>query len=325
MRVDVKTSFLALLFAASGVWPQASQARIIDRIAAVVNGEVITESEIIARAAPFLSQIDAEVSDPAANQARKQELLKETLRGLIDEKLLLQAAGDLQLSVTTEEVDRGVDQILKRNGLTLADLERALKEQGSSLKKYREEIRDQLLRLKVMSAKLQGKVNVTDEEALAACEADRKEFGATEMGLEVELHQIAFLLPEDASEADIQAKRDKAKEAIARADKGEDFAEIAKELSEVKTLSLGKINVDVLEPALAELLRKSPTGSVTQPIEMPGQILVLKIVDKQETQGPTCEAQLETYRAIVEERETEKALKSYLTSLRKKAHIEEKL
>src|SRR5690349_4196928 len=86
-----------------------ASARTIDRIAAVVDGDVITESEVQARAAPFYAQIDAEVTDPTDNQAKKADVLKETLQSMIDEKLMLAAADDLQLTVSDDEVDRGVD------------------------------------------------------------------------------------------------------------------------------------------------------------------------------------------------------------------------
>jgi peptidyl-prolyl cis-trans isomerase SurA len=326
MRALLRRYCLFLLPALALLAPAGVSARIIDRLAAVVDGEVITESEVRARAAPFFAQIDAEIFDPQENKAKKADVLKETLQMMIDEKLVLAAAEELQLSVTADEVDRGIDQILRRNNLTLADLELALKEQGSSLKKYREDIRDQLLRLKVISAKVQPKVNVTDDEARSACEADRKaQGGPAAGGMEVHLQQIVFLLPAGASPADIKAKQQKAQDTMTRLKKGEDFAKVATEVSEDSTVDLGSFDVELLDPSLGDVVKKMTVGEVAGPIQEQGLIRILKLADKKAVAGASCDGMLDQYKAALEERETEKALTSYLAELRKKAYIEVKL
>ena len=304
--------------------PWLASAKIIDRIAAVVNGEVITESEVVARAYPFMLQIDAETPDPSQSTAKKKLLIKETLQGLIDEKLLSAAATELQLTVSTEEVDRAIDQILQRNSLTITDLDQALKQQGTSLKRYREDIRDQLIRYKVIGNRIQAKVNVTDEEATAACEADTAAVNVNS-GVEVELQQMLFLIPDGATAADIEAKAKKAEEAAKRVRAGEDFAQVAAQLSEDPTVELGSFDVEGLDPALGDVLKKSSKGDVLGPSQEPSLFRVLRVADKRSTAGASCKDRLEDYRAAVQEKETEKVLAAYIQELRKKAYIDTKL
>jgi peptidyl-prolyl cis-trans isomerase SurA len=304
--------------------PWFAGARIIDRIAAVVNGDVITESEVIARAYPFMLQIDADTQDPAQNAAKKKQLAKETLQGLIDEKLLSAAATELQLTVSTEEVDRAIDQILQRNGLSLQDLEAALKQQGTSLKRYREDIRDQLIRYKVIGNRIQTKVNVTDEEANIACEADKKA-NPNQGGLEVDLQQMLFLVPDGTPAADVEAKMKKAEDAMKRVRAGEDFALVASQVSEDPTVDLGTFDVESLDANLGELLKKANKSDMLGPSQEQGLIRVLRVADKRSTSGFDCKDKLEEYRAALQEKETEKVLQAYLQELRKKAYIDVKL
>jgi peptidyl-prolyl cis-trans isomerase SurA len=304
--------------------PLLAGARIIDRIAAVVNGEIITESEVMARAFPFFAQIDAETSDPQENAAQKKLLIKNTLQGLIDEQLLAAAAQDLQLTVTTEEVDRAIDQILQRNGLTLPDLEQALKQQGTTLKRFREDTRDQLLQYKVIGDRIQKKVNVTDEEATVACEADQKA-GAVQGSIEVELQQMLFLIPSGASAADIDAKVKKADEAINRVKAGEDFAQVAAQMADDPNVELGAFDVEGVDPSLGAILKKAKKGDLLGPTQEQGLIRILKVVDSRATQGASCKDKLEDYRAVLQEKETQKVLNAYLQELRKKAYISVKI
>jgi peptidyl-prolyl cis-trans isomerase SurA len=315
---------LPIYFLVASLMPGVALARTIDRIAAVVDGEVITESEVRARAAPFLMEIDREIKDDAERQSKKADVVKQTLQAMIDEKLVLGAAEELQLSVTSEEVDRAIDRVLKQNGYTLTDLERELKAQGMSLKRYREDIREQLLRLKAISAKIQSKVTVSEDDARAACETDLRTKGGIK-GLEVHLMQMVFKLPQTASEAEVEAQRKKAQTALERVKKGEDFAKVAAEASEDSTVDLGSFDIELLDPALGDAVRKMKIGEVSEPLREPGLFRILKLTERKETGGSSCDAQLAAYKAALEEKATEKALASYLAELRKKAYIEVKL
>jgi peptidyl-prolyl cis-trans isomerase SurA len=319
----MKQSWRTTLAGLSLLLPLGAGARVIDKLAAVVDGAVITESEVRARALPFYEEIDAQYPDPIENRAKKQDLLKQTLQGMIDEKLLVGVAKDLELTVETAEIDRGVDQIVKRNNMSLSDLERALKEQGSSLRKYRDEIREQLLRLKVIAQKVQPKVNVTPEEARAACEADLGA-NANAQGLEVHLQQMVFLLPTGAA-AEVEEKQKKVAAALERIKAGEEFAKVAAEVSEDSLVDLGNFDVELLDPSLVTVIRKMAAGEISAPIQERGLLRVLRLAERKEIAGDGCAAKLELYRATLEDKETEKFLTQYLSELRKKAYIEVKL
>lgn len=319
MKKSLRNTAIGLLL----LLPLGAGARIIDRIAAVVDGAVITESEVKARAAIFYEELDTQYPDPSENRAKKQELIAQTLQGMIDEKLVLAAAKELDLTVETAEIDRGIDQIVKRNNMTVSDLERALKEQGSSIKKYREEIRDQLLRLKVISQKVQPKVNVTPEEARAACEAELGKAAAS-VGLEVHLQQMVFLLPA-GTEAEAAEKKAKAVAALDRVAKGEDFLKVAGEVSEDSLVDLGTFDVELLDASLGSVIRAMKQGEISAPIQERGLLRVLRLAERKEISGDVCATKLEVYRATLEDKETEKFLASYLAELRKKAYIDTKL
>ena len=94
-----------------------AHARVVERIVALVGNEIILQSEVDERAAPFLTDISA-LPTPAQRTARTAALRREVLERIIDELLLVQQATDLKLAVTSEEVDRVLDQVKRENKLT---------------------------------------------------------------------------------------------------------------------------------------------------------------------------------------------------------------
>ena len=146
--------------------PQVQWA-VVDRVVAVVNRDVVLESELDRRLASYKASLDK--MDDAAQRGRARiELRDEVLRGLMDEYLYAQVAARVGVEVQPADVDRAVAQIEQQNHMNDAQLEAALAQNGYTLAQYREELRRQVLQIKVLQAAVGPTIQVSDDELRAA-------------------------------------------------------------------------------------------------------------------------------------------------------------
>ncbi len=147
------------------LWAQAgrAQARIIDRVVAEVNGEIITlsqlEQELAAAEEQIMQQVAATERDNARQQARRQ-----LLSGLIDRLLVEQHAAKLGISVDEREIDEAVGRILAENQISLAELQRDLQANNSSLAAYRRELRTQILQSRLLNLEVRERVVIPESQ-----------------------------------------------------------------------------------------------------------------------------------------------------------------
>lgn len=156
---------VALVWAALVWLPMAApvRAEVIERVVAVVDDNAILLSELRRRAAPFLQQALQGTGGEPERRARTQELYKQLLGQLVDEELVEQTAKKGTITVTSLEIDQAIENVRKQNKLEAAQFWEAVKNQGFTEAQYRQDVRKQLLRLKVINQKVRSRVTVTDD------------------------------------------------------------------------------------------------------------------------------------------------------------------
>lgn len=143
--------FFALVLMTHLLSPRAF-AVTVDRVLAVVNNEVITQSEYMR----FLKRTGLEGSG--------SDVEEKLLRKLIEEKIILSAAAKEGITAHEIEVQRALDDFMAMNSLTLEELERRLKEEGVSLGEYRLLLKENIITLKYTDREVNSKLVVTDKE-----------------------------------------------------------------------------------------------------------------------------------------------------------------
>lgn len=148
---------------------------VVDRIVAVVNGEVITLFELNQRFRPFVEQFQGrELQDE-----EKRILLEgkhRLLDRMVDEILLRQEAKRLEISVTDLEVQTQLRQIRERSGMTESQFQERLTLEGSTREQYERQLRDEMLRHRLLSFMVRRKVVITSDEVRAYYEANPEDF-----------------------------------------------------------------------------------------------------------------------------------------------------
>jgi peptidyl-prolyl cis-trans isomerase SurA len=153
---------IAGLLASHASYSPTVHADVIERVVAVVNEDAIFLSELRRRAAPFLEQVAME-SDEATRKDRIKRLYEQFLNQLVDEELIEQTSRKMGVTVSSLEVDQAIENVRTQNSLSPEQFWEAVKNQGFTEKQYREDVRKQLLRLKVTNQRVRSRVNINED------------------------------------------------------------------------------------------------------------------------------------------------------------------
>lgn len=227
--------------------PKAAEADVIERVVGVVNDEALFLSELRRRSLPFLDRLMSAPSE-AERTAGLLQLYGELLDRMVDEILIEQAAGRMQVRVTSADVDRAIQNVARENNLTEEQFWQAVQGQGFTESQYRADVRRQILRLKVINQRVRGRVNVTEAEVRALYD---QRFRQANRQLRLQASHIHLALPPDPSAADIAAARSEAAR-IRASLTAENFMAAAQEYGggELGWLNEGDLPSNLEEPLL---------------------------------------------------------------------------
>jgi peptidyl-prolyl cis-trans isomerase SurA len=252
-----------------------------DYIVAVVNQELVTASEVQQR----LARVRDEAARNRATLPPLSALRKQVIETLIDERVLVTNARENGARVDDPEIDRAVLNVATQNQMTLAQLRERLRQEGLPFAKFRENIRDQIMVERVREREVVSRIRISDAEIDELIEKRRVAAGA---GALINITQILVTVPDGAAEGVVGERRGRAEAALKRVRAGEDFAAVAREISEDSNRSqggeIGLRAVDRLPDLFARAAQGLKPGEVaTELIRSGAGFHVLKLVDRRES------------------------------------------
>jgi peptidyl-prolyl cis-trans isomerase SurA len=301
----------------------AARAEIVERVAGVVNGQAIAYSEVVERVQIELNRLAAQQMSPAEREHKKADLLKRALDQLVDEKLIEADATALGLEVTEEEAAKSVELLAKQNGLTMDQFKEELAKQKVDFNQLKDSLKRQALRYKLLQAKVKPR-KVTDEEIKAAYAG----MNATPE-YEVRARHIFIRIPANATPAQQEAARVKADRALSRIEAGEEFAVVARDLSDGPTAKtggdLGYFRKGMMLPELESVALRLEPGQHSPLIKTAAGYNLVKVEDKRPLpQKPLMEVQ-EQLRNQLANDSIVKEQDRYVAQLRKSAQLDLRL
>jgi peptidyl-prolyl cis-trans isomerase SurA len=304
--------------------PSVVQARVVEKIVAVVGNDIILQSEVEDRAAPMMADIAA-ISNPGQRAARASAVRRQILERMVDEQLLVQEAADLKISISSEEVDRSIEQIKKDYGLDDAQLREELHKQGMSLATYRQNTRREILKYRVINIAVGSKISVSDADVQSYYERHMQS-----ANLQVRASHIFLAIPEGADAANAQEKERQAQLLLKRAQSGEDFARLAREYSEDPATraeggDLGWFGKDILPKPIEELVFSMKADEVRGPVRADRGFHVIKLVGRRAQEPKPLAEVRDQIRGQLRQREMERQTKNFLSELRKKTLVDIRL
>lgn len=273
--------FLSIFFFCSS----NCHAETIDRIVAIVDEEVITLSELNEKIKPII----AKNFNKNPTKQELQVLYNQILPQLIDEKIVENEIKKRNLKISDEDVDFAINNILAQNSLTKDQLIEKLKEDGIDFDTYRKEIRNQILRSRLVNFAVKAKVVVSEEEIdnFIKKEMGKENEKTTEKGDIYVLGQIAALVKDTNNQKELEMAENKIKIAQSELEKGKSFMEVAKEHSDLydenkadKGIIAGAFLLEEMSPTIRDHVKKMKVNEITPVIKTSSGFFIFTLKDK---------------------------------------------
>jgi len=317
----ISTSCFLLFFIPSLIF-----AEVIDRVVAVVNDDIITLSEFNEESRDTLQRI-TDQAPPNELAGALQKARQDILSRMIDRKITVQKAEEMNISVSDAEIDNALDTILSRNKATREDLKRELVAQGLSEAAYRSSLREQILFSKLVSYEVNSKVVITEDKAREYYDTRYMQdlpaggFYLLQIGLGVKGRQ--------GSTEEIRKKAMEVREA---ATSGQNFNQLAAAHSDLPSAvdggDIGVIKEDEMAPEMLKAVAALKPGEISPIMETYSGFIFFKLLgvnkDGTITRAPFDSVKEEIFSRLRIE-EQEKLYKSWVKELREEAYIKELL
>lgn len=296
-----------------------ARAEVIERVVAVVNDDAIFLSDVRQKAAPYLPRL-ADVP-PMQQQAALDQLYRQIVERLVDDHLIHQAGEEMDISVSRAEVDRAVDRVRTNAGLDETQFWRAVEQQGMSPTQYREDLRSQLFRLKVLNQRARARVNITEEEVRRRYDEGVRR---ARRQLTFETSHIFFPLPAGVGAAELARVMREAQEVRDSVSSEDEFrAQMAARAGG----DLGVLSQGSLPAELEEALLGLEVGQIGQPVRGPAGVHIFLLSDRQEAAAsipPYEQVRMELYQSMMEQAMARQE-ELFLRELRTRATIDVRL
>jgi peptidyl-prolyl cis-trans isomerase SurA len=247
----------------------------LNRIVAVVNGDVVTENEVRSRARLFALNIGLQPAGDLLTRIRPQ-----ILRQLIEERLRLQEIQRRRIPVGDDEVAEAINDIERRNGLPTGGLRAQLRSAGVEPRVLYDQLRAQIGWSRFIRAMLGPNAEPSEDQIREAVTAHAARVGQPEF-----LVSEIFVPVEDpSSAADTKRFVD---DVIGRLRQGLPFPIAATQFSQSQTAlqggDMGWVSKEQLDPEVAAVVQRMPPGAVSNAIEVPGGFQIVTLRQKRET------------------------------------------
>jgi peptidyl-prolyl cis-trans isomerase SurA len=294
----------------------------VNRVAALVNGDVITMRELERTGGSALQDANLMAPGPERDRARA-EALRAALDLLIADRLFAQQVTKLGLQVSDAQVDAQIDAIREQNHFDDEQLDEALENQGMSRETFRKRIRDQLQNYAVLSSKLGGRVKVTEQELENYYRSHPQEFQGDD---EVRLRHIFLPFPPGAGPADVQRVQAAGEQLLRRLEQGADFAQLAREVSKSPSAQgggdLGWLKRGSVQKALEDAAFALKPGQISGLVRAGNGLHILQVVERRRSAGRAFADVKELIRDRLVDEQADSYRTQYVAELRRDAVIE---
>ncbi len=303
----------------------AADVRVVEEIAVKVNGDIITRGDLADKRRLLTQQLQQQehLSGQALQQAVDAQS-KDMLATMISERLLVQKAKELDLKVDGD-VNRRMADLQVMSGFSDPDkFHDWVREQtGMTFEDFKQQTVDTYLTQKLIGAEIQSHVSVPEPEMRKYYEDHKTEFVRKD---EVFLSQIVISTDGKTPEQTAQAEK-KAQDLVARARKGEKFAELARANSDDPETAreggqLPPQQRGLQRPEIEAKVFTASKGTVLDPIKTPAYILILRVDDRFEAGQETFDEAKEQIQQVLTRTKMKPKVDDYLKKLRQEAFLE---
>ncbi|MGE4131392.1 MAG: peptidylprolyl isomerase [Bdellovibrionales bacterium] len=281
-----------------GLWVSVAQARVVDKIVAIVNDQIITASDVD-KFKKKLSQ-NGLVDDALLKLTDADSLLKDKkalLEHLIDEKLIDSEVKRKSMEVTIERVEQEIRNIAKNNNISRAQLKDALAAKGVSMSQYQDFIKTSLERQSIVEKEVTNKIRISDEDISSYYLS--KSGDNSQQTFEYTLAHIVFS-PKTGGE---KGAMERANSVLDKLKTGQAFEKLAEQFSEDPAFSkgglLGTFKTGEMLNEIDAAVKTVEVGEITPVVKTSNGLHIIKVVKKTLISDPKLEEKKEDIRRVL--------------------------
>lgn len=254
----------------------------LDRVVAIVNKQVLTENELDDRLKSVLQNMQRQGMTPPPTAALRSQALER----MITDSALAQYAQESGVRVDDATLDRTVDRLAEQNRMSTGQFREALARDGVNFRRFREEIRQEILINRLKEREIDARVQVSDSEIDTAVQRKHEDKARD---ADYQLAHILVPLPEGASAAVQAAKKKRIEAALAEINAGKPFDQVAATYSEapdaLKGGLLGWRNASRLPNLFLEAIAALQNGQITPILKSGNGYHLVKLLDRKQGGG----------------------------------------
>ena len=293
-------------------------ADLVDRIVAVVNDEVITQSELEESMLPFVADYKIRYGEEEL-QEKIDEARADALNRLIEEKLILQEARRRGIIIDEEEVEERLEDV-KARFKTEDNFKSALEESGISLSKLRQRYGEQIMMKTMVSGLINARVHVSPTEVAAYYYAHPEDFTIPETV------RFKVLLLKPVPSRNMQQTESLALKLLDRVRSGEDFDALVKQYSKGPNVDkggdMGYMPAEAIVLEVREEIAKLEPGEISGLVMTSAGYNIIKLIDRKTTGTQELSQVQDLIRERLFQREAELTLREFVNQLKEDAYIE---
>lgn len=320
MRLIAIITFISVLF----MIPFLAQAKMLNAVVAIVNDEIITLHDLNRESE---AAINVAGQGKPLDKAVLTQIKQNTLEQLVEKKLVEQKTRELNINISDEELKLAVEELKKQHQIPTDEaLNVALAAQGMTIAQFRDKIREDLEKNKLIAMEVRSKVQVSESEMRTYYNANQDKYTGEES---FHARHIFFRTSEKDSPEDLKNTMNKAMSVLAEAKDGKDFVELAKRYSEDPAArkdggDLGIFKKGDMLADLEQTILAMKTGDISNLVQTPTGLHIIKLEERIKSQVRPFESLKPEIENILYNQKTEGRFNQWAKDLRSRATIDMK-
>lgn len=240
---------------------QAEEPVVADRIVAVVNSDIITLYDLNRAFSPYEDNIRALGYPPEKERETLFQVRKDILNQLIDAKLADQEIKRNQIIINESDIDATIERMKEARHVTDEQLREGLAQQGLTMEEYRQEVKESILRARLVNREVKSKIVITKEDIEAYYDNQSEKYAGDR---KYHLWNIFAKIPSSADKSEKETVRAAMDAMLTKLKQGDSFETLANELkvssSLVQGADLGLFRLDEIAEQLRNVVKKMKAG-----------------------------------------------------------------
>lgn len=314
MNIFAKAALFVLII----TLPVYAEGQTVNKVVAVINNEVITQQDVGHLLAILYAQYVQEYKDAELIE-KMEEAQKDILKQMIEDKLILSRAKELDIKVRDEEIKEKLLYI--KNGFPSEEaFNDTLSTQGITITDLKNRYRDQILMKKVVDFEVRARVNVLPSEITEYYEGHREEFKMNEK------RKVRHILIKAKDEVAYELAKVETERICSKLKEGQDFEDLARQYSQGPNKEhggdMGYIQKGEMLPELEKAIFNLNPKELSMPVKSRIGYHIFKVEDITYSRYMSLEDAQRDIKMFLFQQKMRKKLDEWLADLRSKAYID---